>query len=253
MARGRVEAGPHDAACALREPAAGRLHGAQQPGLDAGTHGPNTDGIDPDGCTRLRISDCFIQSGDDAIVRKITNRPGGNRSCRDITVTNCVLETRETALKIGSETYGEFRNISFSNCAVRDAGCGVGLWMRDGGVIEGWTVNNISMTLTGGGQAVYMTSYPRSRLPEPGRPREEERPPGTVRGVMISNFTAIAGGCVFLCGFRRSRSKGSCSTTSASRCAAGGRRGSTRTLRTRSRLGGTASRPTTSIAATSAA
>lgn len=169
-------------------------------GLTPDDHGPNTDGIDPDGCTRVRISDCYIQSGDDSIVLKITRRDGGSQVCRDITVTNCVLVTRESALKIGSETYGEFRNITFSNCAVRDAGCGVGLWMRDGGLIDGWTVNNISMTLTDGGQPIYMTSYPRSRLSEPGTRREEERPPGTVRNVMVSNVTASADGCVFLSG-----------------------------------------------------
>lgn len=171
-------------------------------GLDAETRGPNTDGIDPDGCTRVRISDCYIQSGDDCIVLKITNRPGGSRVCRDVTVTNCVLVTNETALKIGSESYGEFRNITFSNCAVRGAGCGVGLWMRDGGLIEGWTVNNIAMTLSGG-VPIYMTSYPRSRLPEPGaRPPEQEPPPGIVRSVMISNVAAVADGCVFLQGMR---------------------------------------------------
>jgi len=173
-------------------------------GLDAEDHGPNTDGIDPDGCTRVRISDCYIQSGDDCIVLKITRRPGGNQVCRDVAVTNCVLVTHETALKIGSETYGEFRDIAFSNCAVRDAGCGVGLWMRDGGSIEGWTVDNISMTLSGGGQPVYMTSYPRSRLPEPGEPAEAASAPGTVRSVTISNVTAAADGGIFLLGMEES-------------------------------------------------
>jgi hypothetical protein len=94
----------------------------------------------------------------------------------------------------------EFRNINFSNCAVRDAGCGIGLWMRDGGLIDGWVVNNISMTLTGGGQPIYMTSYPRSRLSEPGSRPEPDRPPGVVRNVMISNVTAEADGCIFLSG-----------------------------------------------------
>lgn len=169
-------------------------------GLSDEDHGPNTDGIDPDGCTRVRISDCYIQSGDDSIVLKITNRPGGNRTCRDITVTNCVIITKETALKIGSETYGEFRNIAFSNCAIRDAGCGIGLWMRDGGVIDGWTLSNISMTLTGGGQPIYMTSYPRSRLSEAGAVPDQERPPGVVRNITISNVTAEADGAIFLSG-----------------------------------------------------
>jgi hypothetical protein len=72
--------------------------------------------------------------------------------------------------------------------------------MRDGGLIDGWTVNNISMTLTGGGQPIYLWSYPRSRLPERGMPAPEERPPGIVRNVMISNVTAVADGCIFLTG-----------------------------------------------------
>ena len=62
--------------------------------IDPENQGPNTDGIDPDACTRVRISDCYIQSGDDCIVLKVTNRPGGNRSCSDIAVTNCVLATQ---------------------------------------------------------------------------------------------------------------------------------------------------------------
>jgi len=162
--------------------------------------GPNTDGIDPDGCSRVRISDCYIQTGDDAIVLKCGRRGGGTRACRDVTVTNCVLITTETALKIGSETRGEFRNIVFSNCAIRDAGCGIGLWMRDGGLIDGWTVSNVSMTLTDGGQPIYMSSYPRSRLPGDTPPPPEETPPGTVRNVTIAHVTAEGDGAIFIGG-----------------------------------------------------
>jgi len=157
-------------------------------GIAPENRGPNTDGIDPDGCTRVRISDCYIRGNDDCIVLKITNR-SGSKVCRDVTVTNCVLETTQTALKIGSETYGEFRNITFSNCAVRDGGCGVGLWMRDGGLIDGWTVDNISMTLNGG-VAVYFWSWKR----------EDDTPWGTVKNISISNVNAVADGCVFISG-----------------------------------------------------
>ncbi len=152
--------------------------------------GPNTDGINPDGCSRVRISDCYIQTGDDSIVLKVTDRPGGNTVCRDVTVTNCVLVSSETALKIGSESYGEFRNIAFSNCTVEDAGCGVGLWMRDGGLIDGWVVTNISMTLKDGGQPIYFWSWKRT----------EDTPWGTVKNVTISNVVASADGCIFISG-----------------------------------------------------
>ena len=205
----------------VRNPPAWAIHPIECDGLSihgisilAGIYeddGPNTDGIDPDGCTNVRISDCYIQCGDDAIVLKCGRKrgePGGRRICRGVTVTNCVLITTETALKIGSESYGEFQNITFSNCAIRDAGCGIGLWMRDGGLIDGWTVNNVSMTLTRGGQPIYMTSYPRSRLPERGQPPDEEKPPGIVRSVMISNVEATGCGGMFLQGMMEKRLEG---------------------------------------------
>ena len=72
--------------------------------------------------------------------------------------------------------------------------------MRDGGIIEGWTVDNISMTLTGGGTPIYMTSYPRSRLFEPGDKVAPEKSLATVRNVMVSNVTARADGGIFLQG-----------------------------------------------------
>jgi hypothetical protein len=152
--------------------------------------GPNTDGIVPDACTRVRISDCYVQTGDDSIVLKIEGRETESRVCRDITVTNCVLISSETALKIGSGTRGEFRNINFSNCAIRDGGCGVGLWMYDGGLVDGWVIDNITMTLTDGGQPIYLWSYRRT----------DETPWGTVRNVMISNVVAEADGGVFISG-----------------------------------------------------
>jgi hypothetical protein len=155
--------------------------------------GPNTDGINPDGCSRVRISDCYLQCGDDCIVFKITNREGGNKVCRDIVVTNCVLTTTETAIKIGSESHGEFRNMTISNCTIHDSGCGIGLWMRDGGLIDGWKISNISMDLTrlrNGGQPIYLWSYRRT----------DDTPWGTVRNVTISNMTAIADGGIFVSG-----------------------------------------------------
>ncbi len=150
--------------------------------------GPNTDGVMIDGCAKTTISDCFIQGGDDCIVLKCMQ--SRSQVCRDVTVTNCVLLTSESALKIGSDTYGEFHNITFSNCAVRDAGCGIGLWMRDGGLVDGWRISNISMTLTGGGQPIFFWSHRRT----------DETPWGIVRNVSISDVTATADGGIFLSG-----------------------------------------------------
>ena len=49
----------------------------------------NNDGIDIDACQRVLISNCDIQSGDDAIVLKSTM----GRACKNVVITNCILSS----------------------------------------------------------------------------------------------------------------------------------------------------------------
>src|SRR5690554_5080816 len=151
--------------------------------------GPNTDGINPDGCSRVIISDCFIQCGDDCIVLKITDR-SKTKVCRDVVVTNCILITTETALKIGTETHGEFRNVTFSNCTIHDSGGGFALIMRDGGLIDGVTVNNLTIdsTRTTHGQGIFLWNHRRT----------DSTPWGNIRNVILSNITMNCGGSIFI-------------------------------------------------------
>ena len=60
---------------------------------------PNCDGIDPDNCRNVRISDCHIEAGDDCIVLKSGPDYG---PCENITVTGCTLVSTSCALKIGT-------------------------------------------------------------------------------------------------------------------------------------------------------
>lgn len=161
--------------------------------------GPNTDGINPDGCSKVMISDCYIQCGDDCIVLKISSY-SKTKVCRDVVVTNCVLTTTETALKIGTETYGEFRNITFSNCVVHDSGGGFGLLMRDGGVIDGMTVSNIAVdcTRSKNGQGIYIWSYRRF----------DDTPWGIIKNVIISDMTITGGGGIFITGVKENHIEG---------------------------------------------
>jgi polygalacturonase len=92
----------------------------------------NADGIDPVSCRRVRISNCSIVAGDDCIVCK--SRPG--QPCEDIVVTNCVLESIATAVKIGTESPSDFRNILVSNCVIRNSTVGIGIFIKDGGTAE---------------------------------------------------------------------------------------------------------------------
>ena len=56
--------------------------------IDNHRQGPNNDGFDINGCRDVMISDCHIDTCDDAIVMKTTHN---TRSCERITIQNCVL------------------------------------------------------------------------------------------------------------------------------------------------------------------
>ncbi len=109
-----------------------------------------SDGIDPDSSHFVRISNCFIESVDDAIPLKATGL-GERRSTEHVTVTNCVLRTASIHLKCGTESCGDFRNIAFSNCTLiggmgmRHGNPGIALYTVDGGALQDIVVSNISM------------------------------------------------------------------------------------------------------------
>lgn len=156
--------------------------------------GPNTDGINLWNCTKIRISDCDIQTGDDCIVVL--------GDSRDVTITNCKFTTTETALMISG-----VRNLTFSNSTIHDAGCGVGFRVWNGIVVDGVLIDNIVMDVSEkfntGGQAIYLWSFPLYVESDDQIPKDRPLPPaGVVDNVTISNVTAKANGGVFITGFR---------------------------------------------------
>jgi hypothetical protein len=93
------------------------------------------------------ISDCHIEAGDDCIVLKTTKRGDGPvQPVENVAVTNCVLVSAATALKLGTESHGDFRHILFSNCVIRNSRTGVALLAKDGGTMEDVRFSNIGMT-----------------------------------------------------------------------------------------------------------
>lgn len=103
----------------------------------------NNDGIDIDCCRRVRIANCRIRSGDDAIVLKST----APHPCEQVVVTNCLLSSDCNAFKCGTESTGGFRDIAVSNCVIHDTRLsGIALESVDGGTLEGVTISNIRLS-----------------------------------------------------------------------------------------------------------
>jgi Glycosyl hydrolases family 28 len=152
-------------------------------------YGPNTDGIDPTCCRNVFISDCMIDTGDDAICLKSENPYGDAvQASKNITVTNCVLTGCCNGFKMGTATRGSFENVVFSNSVIFNEDVplseriisGIAVEMVDGGSVEGVLISNIRM------QRVRTPIFIRraNRAPRP------DGTPGTLRGVMIENVYA---------------------------------------------------------------
>ena len=53
---------------------------------------PNTDGIDPESCSNIHISNCHVDVGDDRIAIKAGTEGTAERvPCKNITITNCTI------------------------------------------------------------------------------------------------------------------------------------------------------------------
>jgi len=86
----------------------------------------NTDGIDIDCCSHVVVSDCIIDTGDDAIAIRANRKRLKNceKCCEYITITNCILGTSGDAFRIGIGT-GIIRHVRISNIVITRGTVGV--------------------------------------------------------------------------------------------------------------------------------
>lgn len=129
----------------------------------------NGDGIDIDHSRKVRISGCFIESGDDCICLKNRREYEEYGPCRDIVVSNCVMTSRSCAVKIGSENMDSINNVLFTNCIITDSNRGIGIQNRDEGTVSDVTFSNMQVDCHlysdvwwGKSEPIYVTSYPRA-------------------------------------------------------------------------------------------
>jgi hypothetical protein len=135
---------------------------------------PNCDGIDPDHCRNVRITDCDIEAGDDAIVIKNTREQADLGPTENIIVSSCRLVSTSSAVKIGTESHGAFRNIMVSDCIVQHSHRGLAIQVRDSGPVENVRFTNCRVETRlfhrrwwGRGEPIYVTALPRHDGDEP--------------------------------------------------------------------------------------
>jgi polygalacturonase len=173
--------------------------------IDNVTIDTNRDGIDVDSCRNVRISNSSVNApNDDAIVLKGSHALGAARVSENITITNCLVSGFEIGslldgtykrtvqrapdrdgptgrIKIGTETEGDFRNITISNC-VFDTSRGLALESVDGANISDVAISNITMRDVSNAP-IFIRLGSRMRAPE-------GTPIGSIKRIRISNVVA---------------------------------------------------------------
>ena len=165
---------------------------------------PNCDGIDPDHCRNVVIQNCHIISGDDAIVIKATRQNENFGPSANILVRDCILETQDAGVKIGTETTQDIYNIVFENIKIITSSRGIAIQLRDEGNVHDITFKDIefksryySKPWWGRGEAISFTAIPR--LPDSKI--------GNLYNIKLLNITGYAENSIRICGTIESRIK----------------------------------------------
>jgi hypothetical protein len=94
----------------------------------------------------VRISDCDIVAGDDAICLKTCLEYAAEGiGCEDITVIGCTITTTSGALVVGVEAQLPMRNIVFSSCVIRQSHRGLAVRLAERGDIENVLFSDITV------------------------------------------------------------------------------------------------------------
>lgn len=107
------------------------LHGCEDVSVSGlkinnGPADANTDGIDIDCCRNVTVSNCLIDTGDDAITLRGHNAKLKDKAriCENVVVTNCVVGSSSSVFRIGVGN-GTIRNAVFSNIVITRGGIGL--------------------------------------------------------------------------------------------------------------------------------
>jgi polygalacturonase len=154
------------------------------------SHGPNTDGCDPDACRNVLIKDCYFNTGDDCIAIKSGRDEDGRafgRPAENHLIEGCRMQDGHGGVVIGSEIAGGARNIYAVNCEMSSPDMDIILRIKTsssrGGIIQNVFMDNIKV-------GVYKTAAVHCNMfyEKPGSFMP------TIRNVWVQNLDVANGG-----------------------------------------------------------
>ncbi len=165
----------------------------------------NSDGIDCTCCSNVAISNCEIICGDDAIVLNSYsvhfNLPGFQdlkRPSENIVVSNCILMSRSSGIRIGGIDHNYMKNYSFSNIVIYNSNRGIGIFTGIEGGIENCSFSDITIETRlhtgdwwGKAEPIHIQSVPTTK----------GRTTGTIKDIRFRNVKATSESGIILYGY----------------------------------------------------
>lgn len=157
----------------------------------------NSDGIDPDHSSNVRILGCHITCADDCICLKSSAGNMEYGPTENIVISDCTLTSTSAAIKIGTEGTGDFRNVLVQNCVISRSNRGLSIQIRDGGNVENVSFSNIIIETRrfadcwwGCAEPIILTTHDR----------DEHTRSGHISNIRFFNITCDSENGVFLSG-----------------------------------------------------
>lgn len=157
----------------------------------------NCDGINPDHCQNVRITDCHVECADDCICLKTSKAYEAYGPCENILISGCTLVSTSSAIKIGTESEGDFKNVVIQDCSISRTNRGISIQLRDKGNVENIIVSDINVETRrfseqwwGRAEAIYITAINR----------KDGVNAGQIRNVSVRNINCSGENGIFVSG-----------------------------------------------------
>ncbi len=156
----------------------------------------NNDGCDIDGCRRVIVRNCQINSEDDGLCFK----GAAERPTENVLIENCDIYSTTNAVKLGTDSQSVFRNVLLRNLRIggpsakmiavnrRRSESGISWEIVDGGVAENIYARDIKIARAD--SPLFLRLGDRGRV----RPEEPRPKPGTLRRIVYDRISGADNG-----------------------------------------------------------
>lgn len=146
---------------------------------------PNGDGLNFDGCRRVRIKDCDLDTGDDGIAPKTFHPDWPNE---DFEISGCRITSRWHAIRVGAESIGAIRRLSMRDCVFTQCQGGIKIESTEGAQFEDLSFSGIEMKQVCQPFMVLASRFAFSAHGQSVRP-----PVGRIRNVRFNDIRVVVG------------------------------------------------------------